>query len=162
MNRVDPRRMTPRDRTADGRFRILVVANEAVESEALHELIRRHAAGRPSDVVIVAPEGRSRVRRFARGGGERHGEIERIGRLLGRLASEGIPAHGWTGTADPVEAIADALAVFEADELIIATSPEWRSDWLAHDVVDRARSRFELPTAHVVVYGARTEALRAA
>jgi GABA permease len=154
--------MTPRDRTADGRFRILVVANEAVESEPLHELIRRHAAGRPSDVVIVAPATTSRVPRFVRDAAERQAEIERIGRLLGRLAAEGIPAHGWMGAADPVEAIADALAVFDADELIIATSPEWRSDWLAHDVVDRARARFGLPTAHVVVYGARTEALRAA
>jgi len=35
-------------------------------------------------------------------------------------------------------------------ELVIATHPEARSNWLAHDLVDRALARFGLPTVHVV------------
>jgi hypothetical protein len=58
-------------------------------------------------------------------------------------------AYGWVGHPDPLAAMAGALAVFEADELVIATHP--RSNWLADDVVRRARERFGLPTAHVVV-----------
>jgi hypothetical protein len=40
---------------------------------------------------------------------------------------------------------------FPATELVIATHPASRSDWLAHDLVHRALARFGLPTVHVVV-----------
>jgi len=53
-------------------------------------------------------------------------------------------------------AIADALAVFPADELLIATHPEERSNWLAHDLVSRACAQFSLPVVHLVVDGVRT------
>ena len=55
------------------------------------------------------------------------------------------------GDADPVQAAADALHVFPADELVIATHPEGRSNWLARGVVERARRRFGSPVAHLVV-----------
>jgi GABA permease len=45
----------------------------------------------------------------------------------------------------------DALRLFPADEVMISTHPPGRSNWLEHDVVDRARERFDLPVTHVVV-----------
>jgi hypothetical protein len=155
--------MTPRDRTADGRVRILAVANETVEGDAFHDLILHHALGRPTDVIVVAPALNNRLRHwFSDDDAARRAADERLARSLERLESAGIPAHGWIGDADPLDAIADALAVFDADQLIISTHPERRSNWLARDVVRRARERFELPTAHVVVDGAYTEVLAAA
>jgi hypothetical protein len=47
-------------------------------------------------------------------------------------------------------AIEDALRHRDADELLIATHPESRSNWLAHDLVERAAVQFGLPTAHLV------------
>jgi len=38
-----------------------------------------------------------------------------------------------------------------ADEILIGTHPEHRSNWLARDIVARACGRFGLPVAHVVV-----------
>ena len=67
------------------------------------------------------------------------------------LAEAGIAAYGWVGDADPLVAMEDALAIFAADQLIISTHPEERSNWLARGVVSRARERFGLPVAHVVV-----------
>jgi hypothetical protein len=155
--------MTPRDRTADGRFRILAIANETLEGAAFHDLILAHAAGRPTDVVVVAPALNSRVRHlFSDLDSARRAAEGRLAASLERLESAGIPAHGWIGDSDPLEAIADALAVFEADQLIISTHPEHRSNWLARDVVRRARERFALPTVHVVVDGVHTEVLAAA
>jgi GABA permease len=55
------------------------------------------------------------------------------------------------GDADPLQAIADGLAVFDPDELIIATHPEGDSNWLEHDLVERAEAAFALPVTHVVV-----------
>jgi hypothetical protein len=54
--------------------------------------------------------------------------------------------------------------VFDADELLIATHPEARSNWLAHDLVGRACARFSLPVVHLVVEdaGARRPVLLAA
>jgi hypothetical protein len=155
--------MTPRDRTASGRFRILAVANETVEGEALHDLIIHHAAGRPTDVLVVAPALNTRIRHWCSDeDGARHDADARLERSIDRLDGAGIPAYGWVGAADPLDAIADALAVFPADQLIISTHPEAHSNWLARDVVARARVRFGLPTAHVVVDGDRAELLAVA
>ena len=143
--------MTPRDRTAGGRFRILAIANETLESDALHALVVEQAGDMPTDVLVVAPALNSRVRHwFSDEDGAREAADERLAHSIERLGFDGIPAYGWVGDADPLEAIADALAVFEADQLIISTHPERRSNWLARDVVRRARERFGLPTAHVV------------
>ncbi|MEA2493206.1 MAG: permease [Thermoleophilaceae bacterium] len=144
--------MTPRDRTAHGRFRILVIANETLVGEGFHDFVTSHAVGRPVDVLIVAPALNSRLRHWmSDGDGARRNAEERLERSLGLLADAGIAAYGWVGDADPLAAIEDALAIFTADQLIISTHPEERSNWLARDVVGRARERFGLPLAHVVV-----------
>jgi hypothetical protein len=142
--------MTPRDRTATGRFRILAIANETVEGDALHQLIVEQAGDMPTEVLVVAPALNSRLRHWLSDvDSAREAAEERLTRSIERLEFDGIPAYGWVGDADPLEAIADALAVFEADQLIISTHPEARSNWLARDVVRRAQDRFGLPTAHV-------------
>lgn len=144
--------MTPRDRTASGRFRILAIANETLDGDPLHQLIDSQAGDLPAEVLVVAPALNSRLRHWlSDGDAARHAAEERLARSVERLDALGILAHGWVGDADPIEAIADALAVFEADQLIISTHPPERSNWLTRDVVQRARERFALPTAHVVV-----------
>jgi GABA permease len=133
--------MTPRDRTASGRFRILVIANETVEDDALHEAIVDQVGGLPAEVLVVAPAvyGPAEVAE------------ERLERAIERLDVAGIAAYGWLSHPDPIAAVAGALAVFAADELIIATYPMQRSNWLARDTVRRARERFGLPVVHVLV-----------
>jgi nucleotide-binding universal stress UspA family protein len=155
--------MTPRDRTANGRFRILAIANETVEGDALHTLITNHAEGRPTDVLVVAPALNTRLRHWLSDSDHAHEAAElRLQRTVARLDRAGVKAYGWVGDADPLDAIADALAIFEADQVVIATHPEGASNWLARNVVGRARMRFDVPIAHVVVDGARHEMLAAA
>jgi hypothetical protein len=67
------------------------------------------------------------------------------------IQEAGIEAGGFVGDADPALAIADALATFNADRVIISTHPEGKSLWLEDGVVDRAREEHELPVDHVVV-----------
>src|SRR3954452_10715979 len=45
--------MTPRDRPAPARVRMLVLGNETVEDDALHQLIAEHAAGILVVVLVV-------------------------------------------------------------------------------------------------------------
>ncbi|HEX6713928.1 MAG TPA: hypothetical protein VF066_11095 [Thermoleophilaceae bacterium] len=133
--------MTPRDRTATGRFRILVIANETAADDTLHELVVEHIGDMPAEVLVVAPAAPSR---FARIESVEDAEA-RIAHVVGHLEADGIHAYGWVGHSDPLAAIAGALAVFEADELIVSTRGS-----RAHDLAPLARRRFGLPTTACV------------
>ena len=76
---------------------------------------------------------------------------ERLDASLARLRDAGINARGQVGDGDPLQAIEDALRTFGADEVIVSTHPEGRSNWLERGVVDGARARFTVPITHVVV-----------
>ena len=141
--------------SAAGR-RILVISNETVEGAVLHEAIRFRAHNVEGEVLVVAPALNSRVRHWMSDtDGARAAARRRLDRCLERLAAAGVRARGEGGDGDPMQAIADALRVFAADEIVIATHPEPRSHWLAHDLVARARLRFDVPVLHVVVDVAR-------
>jgi hypothetical protein len=140
-----------RDVSAAGR-RILVVSNETVEGTVLHEAIRFRAHNVEGEVLVVAPALNSRLRHWMSDlDAARAAARARLDRCLARLARAGIRARGEVGDGDPMQAIADALEMFAADEIVIATHPEARSHWLAHDLVARARLRFDVPVLHVVV-----------
>ena len=60
-------------------------------------------------------------------------------------------ARGHLGDADPLQALDDALRIFDPDEVVISTHPHARSNWLERQVVRRARERYPVPITHVVV-----------
>jgi nucleotide-binding universal stress UspA family protein len=128
------------DMIEHARYRLLVVSNETVEGDALHELIARRSALQPTQVVVVAPALEE----------DRAAEA-RLGRALCRLESAGVRADGWVGDADPMQAIDDALRVFAADALIVASHPEQRSGWPVDGLLRRARATFDVPITHLVV-----------
>ena len=131
---------------------LLVVANETVEGTVLVETVRDIALSRDADVFVVAPALNSRLRHWMSDSDRAHGAAkQRLENTLARLKDAGVRAGGEVGDADPLLAIEDAIHVFPADEIVIGTHPEERSNWLAHDLVARACERFELPVAHVVV-----------
>ena len=55
------------------------------------------------------------------------------------------------GDSDPVQAIADALRTFPADELIVVTLPDEDTSWLEKGSWETALNRFSLPVTHLVV-----------
>lgn len=147
----------PRDvaltRGGDGRYRLLVVANETVGGEALLDEIRDRCRGRQSEILVVTPAlASSRAAHWASDVDE---AIElarqRMELSLLAIAELGLKAKGEIGDSDPNMAIEDALRVFAADEIVISTHPPERSRWLERGVVDRAREQIDLPISHVVV-----------
>jgi hypothetical protein len=139
-------------RREDGRRRILVIANETVAGERLRDAIQRAATEGPSEVLVVSPALNSPVRHWASDeDGARERAQERLDASLGRLSAAGIEARGEVGDSDPLQAIEDALRTFGADEIVISTHPEGRSNWLERGVVSGARQRFAVPITHVVV-----------
>jgi hypothetical protein len=130
---------------------ILVVANETVESDVLHETIYFLARNPPREVIVVAPVLNSRLRHWLSDEDSARAAAEaRLRRCLDRLEGAGIEARGWVGDADPLQAIEDAVRVFALDEIVITTHPEGRSNWLARDLVGRARARYPQPVLHLV------------
>jgi hypothetical protein len=133
-------------------MQLLVITNETAEGDVLHEAIRRLASAPEDEVTVVAPALNSRVRHWLSDeDGARAAAAERLERCVERLRVAGVSVTGHTGDCDPLQAIADALALAPADELLIATHPENTSHWLERDLISRACARFDLPVAHVVV-----------
>jgi hypothetical protein len=153
--RGDPKRpiqMTPTRRGGEGERRILVVANETVGGATLRDCIRKRAEGVREEVLVVAPALNSPIRHWASDeDGARAVAETRLEASLGLLRSGGVNARGEVGDAEPLQAIEDALRTFGADEIIISTHPEGRSQWLERGVVSKARERFAVPITHVVV-----------
>jgi hypothetical protein len=140
---------------SEPRYRILVVANETVGGEELHDLLRAKSAGMREDLLVVCPALNSKLRTWTSDeDGARAAALERLEESLSALAASGVQARGTVGDGDPVQAVEDALRSFPADEIVISTHPPGRSNWLEAGVVERVEARFDLPVAHVVVDGA--------
>jgi hypothetical protein len=145
-------RTTPTRRGGENERRILVVANETVGGERLREEIRKRAEGIDEHVLVVCPALNSPLRHWMSDEDPARAKAQaRLDESLTRLREVGVDAQGEIGDSDPLQAMEDALRTFGADEIIISTHPEGRSNWLEHGVVSAARERFALPITHVVV-----------
>jgi hypothetical protein len=132
--------------------RVLVVANETVAGQRLRDAVRRATEGRQASVLVVSPALNSPLRHLVSDEDTaREAADRRLAASLDALRESGIEARGEVGDADPLQAIEDALRIFGADEIILSTHPEGRSNWLERGVVRGARERFTVPLTHVVV-----------
>ena len=135
--------------------RILLVGNETLASEEVVASLDGRAAD--AEVLVVAPALDRRPGRPPDDRPRRAAE-RRLAACLAALREEGIAAEGILGDAEPLAAIEDALRVFPADEILIATHRAPSSAWLARRVVQRAAQRFWHPVHHVVVEGSPVRA----
>jgi hypothetical protein len=151
--RERPPQVAPPRRHSEDERRILVIANETVSGSALRATIREKAEGfQTSKVHVVAPALNSPVRHWASDEDPaRRAAEQRLQASLDRLRAGGIDASGQVGDSEPLQAIEDGLRLFDADEIVISTHPEGRSNWLEKGVVAAARERFAVPVTHVVV-----------
>jgi nucleotide-binding universal stress UspA family protein len=142
----------PRHRGGENERRILVVANETVGGETLRTTIRERSARYQAQVLVVTPALNSPLKHWISDEDQARAAAQgRLDRSLARLREAGIDARGEIGDGEPLQAIEDALRTFGADEIIISTHPEGRSNWLERGVVSGARERFVVPITHVVV-----------
>jgi hypothetical protein len=148
----EPRQQAPVHRGGPDERRILVIANETVGGTPLLARIRELSSGYKTQVLVVSPALNTPLRHWASDEDPARAQAqERLDRSLSRLDEQGIEASGEIGDGDPLQAIEDALRTFGADEIVISTHPEGRSNWLERGVVTGARERFAVPIHHVVV-----------
>jgi hypothetical protein len=117
----------------------LVVANQTVESEPLHERIAAKNAEGPHVFTVVVPA--------AGGAGDPN---ERLAHLLTRLSDEGIQAAGQVGHPDAFTAIQNALQYYKVDDIVISTFEGERSGWLRSHLIERVKGSTDCPVEHVV------------
>jgi nucleotide-binding universal stress UspA family protein len=149
-----PRQVSAGRAGVPGEKRILVIANETVGGAPLLDKLKQLASSSDdtAKVHVVSPALNSPLRHLASDEDPaRAAAQERLERSLGKLREEGIEASGEVGDGDPLQAIEDALRTFGADEIVISTHPEGRSNWLERGLVTQARERFAVPVDHVVV-----------
>ncbi len=130
-------RLNQRHPVGGGQRNLLIVALDAVIPAEVPE----------ADVLVVAPALNTWLRHWlSDDDAARRRAEERAAAWVDLLERRGVHAEGRVGDADPLQAIADALPTFPADEIVIAAQPE-RSTPLADELVLRARDRFALPVS---------------
>lgn len=134
-------------------YRLLVVANEALDADAspAREVVDVHRRT-GLEVLVVAPAAAGWLERWTDDRPRRAAE-HRLRRCLDELRSQGIQAEGLVGDGDSLLAIDDALRLFDADEVLVVTGPEHRSEDLTLVLVEQARRRYGRWVGHVVANG---------
>ena len=142
---------------------ILVIANQTCPCPGLADELGSRASDAPLDVLVVAPALNSRLRHWISDvDGAAARARERVEIAVAELHERGISARGEVGDSDPMVAIADALAHCAASEIVIATHPPGRSNWLERGLIEKADARFDVPITHLVSsYGLVEEAAAA-
>jgi GABA permease len=136
--------------------RVLVLANETVAADELLEELRRIDRAGAAEYFVCVP-----ANPVDTGQAEHKGAVflwratmeaaqRRLDYTLDTLRSEGLEADGGLGDYRPLRALSSAVAAFHPDQLVISTLPVEQSTWLRYDVVDRARTGYDIPVTHVI------------
>jgi hypothetical protein len=131
--------------------RILVIANRTCPCPTLAGDVARRASDAGLDVLVVAPALNSRLRHWVSDVDDAVARArERLDLAVAELRGRGLCARGEIGDSNPLLAIADALASFPAEEIVIVTHAPRQSNWLEHGLIEKAGVRFDVPIAHLV------------
>ncbi|MBS1695450.1 MAG: amino acid permease [Actinobacteria bacterium] len=141
--------------------RVLVMANETVDSKELLDELRRIGADKDAKYHVVVP-----ASAIETGTAATHGPLDlweatqaaaqqRLDHTLSVLRSDRLEADGELGDQRPLRALATAVESFDPDQIVIATLPPEYSVWHRFDVIDRARAEYDVPVTHIVAHPAR-------
>ncbi|MBC2638083.1 MULTISPECIES: amino acid permease [unclassified Rhodococcus (in: high G+C Gram-positive bacteria)] len=136
--------------------RVLVLANQTVESKEMLDELRRIGADREASYFVVVP-----ASPIETGTAATHGPLDvaeatrevaqqRLDDTLATLRADNLTADGELGDYRPLRALSAAVDTFHPDQIVISTLPPEESVWHRFDVVDRARAEHDVPVTHVV------------
>ena len=147
--------------TSPTRWRVLVVANRTLAGDELARKLRRRGVD-GCELRIVAPIVVSRAHYLASDvDSELEEARERLAAALAWARMEGFQASGALGDPnDALDAIADELRRFPADEVLIGTYPPGASNWLETGIVTRLSEELDVCVTHVIVGAVAHPAMR--
>ena len=133
--------------------KILALVSEAVSADALRSAIGDEAAD-DAEVLVVAPALNTKTRFLL---SDPDPAIERAEQVqeetVERMNEDGVDAAAGTpGEEDPLLALQDALATYQADEIVLFTHSGGDENWQESGLVDEATERFPgTPVRHLVI-----------
>jgi hypothetical protein len=132
--------------------KILALVSEPVSAEALRSAVGDEQAS-DAEVLVVAPALNTRTRFLLADPDPAIDRAEDVQReTVERLSEDGVDAAAGTpGEEDPMLALQDALATYDADEIVLFTHPDGKQNWQEDGLVEQARERFSKPVRHVLI-----------
>lgn len=132
--------------------RVLIVVDDACTSPDLCASVRAATSNEPIEALVIAPaHGSAATQWYVDEDAARAEATHRLSACAACLTRDGIHTQVQVADPDPVQAIADALHDFPADEILLVTRPQHPSTWLRQNVIDRVRRNFQHPIAHIVM-----------
>ena len=134
-------------------MRVLVLASEPISADQLREALEGSADTdlEDTEVRIVAPALHASALQFWIGDAdEAISKADAVWRTsVAKLGAAGVDAQGDTGESEPMRAIEDALANFDADRIVLFSHPE--SEQRYREEIDPAEleQRFGRPVEQV-------------
>ncbi len=129
--------------------RVLVVSNEILADANEVPKAIRPILEDAVEIYVIAPALTSWLQWVASDiDGARVAADQRLHTVFNHMHANGLKPHGTVGEEDQVVAIADALAEFDAELIVLrlhAPNSEHES-WHEHRIAERVRSHFDLPT----------------
>jgi hypothetical protein len=119
------------------RTKLLVVANQTVDSDELFRALHDRAERGPVAVTLLVPQD------------QQAGLGHRVNAALERLHRAGIEAEAMLGDVDPACAVIEVWDPRRWDEVVVATLPTGTSRWLQIDLPHRIARAVDAPVAHV-------------
>jgi hypothetical protein len=131
--------------------KLLVVANETLTGDELLEAVRAKVGDSDALVVVIAPVNAPREGYVVYDNTRRAAAGRRLDRTLTSFREAGIAAAGHVVDNDPLNAVKDAIAIEEPDELIVSTHPDATSGWRRRNLLEEIRKAAgPIPVEHVV------------
>jgi hypothetical protein len=141
-----------RPRAAGAGRRMLVVADSSCLTSAMCARVMERTAAEGADVLVVAPVLLSPLHYATDDDAAEWRDAESRARETAELLRRmGARARGEVGADNPLEAIHDALGLFNADEIIVVTPPDDRLNWQEQGLIEDAARTTSLPVTHVTV-----------
>src|SRR4051794_24499942 len=138
--------------------RLLFIADAAVADVEELPLAVRSVLDSATKVHVLTPTLPGRVAWLSDDvDGCRHVADERLDTVLGHMRSIGVDASGLAGRGSVLTVIADAVADFTPDHILLALRSSEHSNWQERRLVAHIEQRFDLPvTAYAVDDHGRT------
>jgi len=128
-------------------MKLLVLAPEPVDANRLRDVLDDDSELDDAKVLVVSPAlNQSPLAFWTSDADEAIADAARSAQASEQaLRDEGVKASAQTGESEPLLALQDALATFQADRIVVFVHPEDEQRYREDDVVGEAGRRFGVP-----------------
>jgi nucleotide-binding universal stress UspA family protein len=128
-------------------MKLLVLTSEPISADQLRDAVGVQVQPQDAEVMVVAPALQPNPIKFwLSDADDAIARAKEVGaETVEKLEQDGVAATGDTGESDPIEAIQDALASFDADRIVLFTRPGDQQGYREDVDAELLSERFGIP-----------------